>query len=217
MAGADGMRGLVQAVIASYEARISAVEALFEATHEMLEGFKVNREKVRVELREILAKGETLRRKDFDVMMGGVLSYQEKREREVKSAIRQYLREQKEMAAALKEGLAKGESIRLEDFRMMIKGIQGRQEEREQRVRKILTNFQREQEETVRELRKLLANGESLRIKDFKATLKNIQVQQKEKEKELGTMLAGFQKEREMASPMQRPASTIEKRSLSKL
>jgi len=179
MAVANGMRELVQAIIASYEARIASVERIFEATHEMLEGFKSQREKVRAELREILARGESLRRKDFDVMMGGVLSYQERREREVKSAIRQYLREQKEMAAALKEGLAKGESVRLEDFRMMIKGIQGRQKEREQEVREILADFRKDQEEITRELRKLLANSESLRIKDFKATLKNIQAQQR--------------------------------------
>ena len=186
------MRELVQAIIASYEARIASVETIFEATHKMLEGFKSQREKVRSELREILARGESLRRKDFDAMIGGVLSYQDKKEGEVKSAIRKYLREQKEMAAALKEGLAKGESIRLEDFRTMLKGIQDRQREREQEVKEILADFRKDQEEMVQELRKLLAGGESLRIKDFKATLKNIQAQQRERKQEVGTVLARF-------------------------
>jgi uncharacterized protein YukE len=177
---------LAREVIASYEARVSSVEQIIEATHEMLEAFRSQREAMRMQLRETLARAASLRRRDFDAMMQGILVGQEERQERVKEAMRGYLREHKATAQALKEalslrlgrtqaGLANGEAKRIETVEELMGGIVARRQQREQEVRALLAEFQREQEEMAHALGGLLSNGGSIKVKDFKATLRTIQ------------------------------------------
>lgn len=166
---------LARGIVASYEARISSVEQIIEATHEMLEGFKSQGQEVRAQLREALAKAASLRRRDFDAMMRGILSRQAEGEAAVRQRVKAYLREQREMAMALRESLAKIELESIGDFKEMVPGIQARQMERERELKALLADFRREQEEVTSALRGLLSNGGSMRVRDFKATLRAIQ------------------------------------------
>jgi hypothetical protein len=176
---------LARELIASYEARVSSVEHIIEATHEMLEAFRSQREAMRIQLRETLARAASLRRRDFDAMMQGILVGQEERQERIKEAMRGYLREHKATAQALKEalslrlgrtqaGLANGEAKRIETVDELLGGIVARRQQREQEVTALLAEFQREQEEIARALGGLLSNGGSLKVKEFKATLKLI-------------------------------------------
>lgn len=169
----DEMARLAREVIASYEARISSVEQIVEATHEMLETFRSQREAMRAQLRETLARAASLRKRDFDTMMGGILVRQEEREKAIKETIRDYLAEQRTLAAALREALARAEQIGT------VKGLLGKmaagREAWEREVKGLLAEYQREQEETARALEELLSNGGSMRVKEFKATLRAIQ------------------------------------------
>lgn len=171
---------MVREVVASYEARVSSVEQIVESTHEMLEGFRGHREAMRARLRETLAQAASLRRRDFDTMMEGILLRQEERERAIKETMRGYLREQREMAAALKQALARGEAERIGSVKELLKGIETRREEREGEIRALLAEFRREQEEMSRALQQLLSNGGSVRAKEFKATLRAIQARKGE-------------------------------------
>jgi hypothetical protein len=168
-----GMARLAWEVIASYEARVASVEQIVEATHEMLETFRGQREAMRTQLRESLAQAASLRKRDFDAMMHGILASQEEREKAVKETMRGYLAEQREMAAALKEALARGEAERIESVKELLKGIEAGRGERE--VRTLLAEFQYEQDELARALGGLLSNGGPVRVKEFKATLRAIQ------------------------------------------
>lgn len=147
------------------------MEAVIEAADGMLEPWRREREKVSATLREILAKGASLRRKDFDAMMRGVLSRQEEREREVREMMRAYLKEQKKIVRALKGALESGDPGRL---RAALGELQTWQREKEEEVRRALVSFQREQEEVASAFKELLARG-SVRAKDLKATLERIQ------------------------------------------
>ncbi|MGD0265037.1 MAG: hypothetical protein ABSD47_08800 [Candidatus Methylomirabilota bacterium] len=182
---AEEMVRLARELIASYEARVSSVEHIIEATHEMLEAFRSQREAMRIQLRETLARAASLRRRDFDAMMQGILVGQEERQERIKEAMRGYLREHKATAQALKEalslrlgrtqaGLANGEAKRIETVDELLGGIVARRQQREQEVTALLAEFQREQEEIARALGGLLSNGGSLKVKEFKATLKLI-------------------------------------------
>ncbi len=166
---------LAQEVIASYEARVAAVEQIIEATHEMLETFRGQREAMRTQLRDTLARAASLRRRDFDAMMHGILVRQEERERAVKETTRGYLREQRALAAALREALAWGEAQRVGSLKELLEVITAKREEREREVRALLAEFQREQEEMAHALGGLLSNGGSIKVKDFKGTLRAIQ------------------------------------------
>lgn len=213
----NGMKNIVENIVSSYEARIQGIGAIFDTTHQILEGFqdsfldtKQEREKVNAELRESLAKNESLRKKDFDNMMQGILSTQDEREREVRNLLNRYLNEQKEMAqtlrdnlAKVKDALARGEAGRVKEFQVFIKEILASHEERKEEVASKLKEFQKEQQEVAKRLKELLAKGRELRIRDLKLMLKEFKEQhqkqiaiREERREEVCSMLGEFKKER---------------------
>ncbi|WP_133174653.1 hypothetical protein [Candidatus Methylomirabilis limnetica] len=166
---------LAREVIASYEARVSSVEQIVESTHEMLGTFRSQREEMRAQLKEALARAASLRRRDFDAMMEGVLAHQREREEAVRGTMKHYLHEQRTLAATLREALARGEAQRVGGLKELLEEITARREEREREVKTLLAEFQGEQEELTRALQGLLSNGGPVRVKEFKATLRAIQ------------------------------------------
>ncbi|MFA4844525.1 MAG: hypothetical protein WC632_06230 [Candidatus Margulisiibacteriota bacterium] len=193
---AEKMQFLACDVISSYEDRIASIECIFSDTHQMLDGFqkalletREERESLSKELREKLAKTDSLRHKDFDQMMRGILEEQSNREKEVKKLLEDYLAEQKAVAGTLKEGFADfnkqlvaGEQIRLDEFKAKFSEIKKQQLARQDQVTKMLKGFQaqvaeyrKENEELAKGIRGLLSKGETIRIRDFKAMLKGFQ------------------------------------------
>lgn len=169
----EEMEHLVREVIASYEARVSSVERMIDATHEMLETFRRQREAMRAQLGETLARAASLRKRDFDAMMQELLGRQEARENAVKATMREYLTEQMALATALRDALAGAE--RIGTIKGLLEKMAARREAREREVTALLAEFQREQEELVGVLRGLLSNGGSVKVKEVKATLRAIQ------------------------------------------
>ena len=214
---AEDMKNIVENIISSYETRIESVGSVFDATHQLIEGFqdsfldtKQEREKLKAELRANLAKSESLRKKDFDSMMQGILSAQEEKEKEVRDLLKNYLNGQREMAHALRDNLAeikgalgKGEAVRVKEFQGIIKEILARQDERKDEVTSRLKDFQNAQQEMAKRLKELLAKGRELRIKDLKSMLKELKiahkeriVRQEERRKAVRNMLGDCKKER---------------------
>lgn len=178
-----------------YETRIQNIGSVLDTTYQMLQGFqdivintKKEREKISKELRESLAKKESLRRKDFDTMMQGILLFQNEREKEVKNLLDLYLYEQGDMAHALRENLKKfkdslanDEAQRLKEFQGMIKELLSQQIKRKEEVTTRLKEFQNEQRDLAWKLKVLAAKGKELRIRDLKLMLKEFQAQHKER------------------------------------
>ena len=192
---AKDMKNIVDQIVSSYETRIQSIGTLFDTAHQVLEGFhdslldtRDEREKLNGELRENLAKNKSLRRKDFDRLMDGILLTQNEREKEVRNLLNSHLHEQKEMARDLrgslekfKDSLAKGEAQRVKEFQEMIKEILVKQDERKDEVTFKLKEFRKEQKVLSSKLRELLTKGRDLRIKDLKAMVKNFRVLSKER------------------------------------
>jgi hypothetical protein len=214
---AEDMRNIAENIISSYEARLEGMGVIFDTTYQLLQGFqdsfidtKQEREKLTVELRENLAKNKSLRRNDFDNMMQGILSNQDKREKEVRNLLNRYLNERKEMAQALKgslekfkDSLAKGEIQRVKEFQNMIKEVLDEQEKRKEEVTSKLKAFQKEQKEMAKRLKELLAKDKELRIEDLKSMLEGFKIQKRERidrqeqrNKEVHGMLSDLKKER---------------------
>lgn len=208
---------LVNNILHSYEARIQSIGSVFDVTHQIIQGFqddlldtRQERENIRAELRESLAKNESLRRKDFDNMMQGILLTQEERKKEVRNLLNRYLNEQKEMVQALRENLerfkvslAKGEAQKIKGFQEIIKEILAKQDKRKEEVTSRLKEFQKEQAMLSKRLKELLAKGKELRIKDFKSMVREFESQhkeritrQQERREMVHNLLEGFKKER---------------------
>jgi len=195
MSLAEGMKDIAENIVASYEARSRSIGSLFDTTHQILEGFqnsffdtRQEREKINDQLRENLTKNESLRRKDFDLMMQDILSAQEERERQVREGLNTYLAEQREMIhtlgdnlAKFKDALAGGEAHRVKEFQALIQEILAKQDERKNEVTSQLKEFQKQQQELAKTLKELLAKGRELRIKDLKRMLGEFQARRQER------------------------------------
>ncbi|MBI4690598.1 MAG: hypothetical protein HY754_10085 [Nitrospirae bacterium] len=181
---------MFDAVIFSCEARLQSLGAISETTRQILQGvndslndakrypfpdIKQERERIKAELRESLARNKSLRKKDFDNMMRGILSVQDEKEKEVRNLLNDYFIEQKSVTEALRENLAKlresfhkGEVQRVKELQEQIKDILTGQEEGKKKVIARLKDFQREQQELIKNLRELLSRGKDLGINDLK-------------------------------------------------
>jgi chromosome segregation ATPase len=214
---AQDMKNIVEDIISSYETRLEGMGVIFDTTYQLLQGFqdsfidkKQEREKLIVELRNNLAKNNSLRKNDFDNMMQDILSTQDKREKEVRNLLNRYLNERKEMAQALrgnlekfKDSLAKGEIQRVKEFQNMIKEVIDEQEKRKDEVTSKLKAFQKEQKEMAKRLKELLAKDKELRIEDLKSMLERLKIRnrertdrQEQRKKEVHGTLSDLKKER---------------------
>lgn len=204
---AEDMKNIVEEIISSYENRIESIESIFESTTELLENSqnflidsRKDREKINAQLRENLAKNESLRKKDFDNMMQEILPPGDQKEKQIKDLLKSYFNEQREMAHILKNNLtefkdllAKGETQRIKNFQQTFKEIIAKQDERKAEVAAKLKEFQEDQKLLAERLKELLAKGSQLRIRDLKLTLKELNT-------ERGERTAYHQKRREEVS-----------------
>ncbi|MBU4481493.1 hypothetical protein KKH59_04255 [Patescibacteria group bacterium] len=158
-------------IVASYEARINVVQATVEDTKRLLEEFRNKREKMGQELKEALSQHESLRKKDFDKMMGDILITQSEREENVKKMLADFQEQEMQVVESLREMLKKGEKLRLKDFKKTLVKIGEEQEIREREtptrvgeeltrmqseVREMLENFKKEREKVASEWKGLV-------------------------------------------------------------
>ena len=193
----EDMRKVAQDIVSSYQSRISTVAAIIDNTHQILEDFKTKRNEMSEQLREALAKEESLRKKDFDNMMKDILVHQDEREKQVKDLLRTFFEEQKEIAEIINKNLAEGEKVKIDEFKKVLQDIQVRQKARENEATTTLKEFQEEYKEMAESLRSLLNKGEAIRIKDFKEMVKDIRARQIERTYEVRARRDEFRKARE--------------------
>jgi hypothetical protein len=182
---AEDIKNTFNDIVSSYEIKIRSVGAIFDTTYQLLQTFqesfldtKQQRENLKAQLQENLARNGSLRKKDFDNMMQEILSNQERGEKEVRDLLNSYLNGQKAMAhtlsntlAKVKDALAKDQVQRAREFQAVIKEILAKQEKRKQLAIFKLRGVQQEQRQIAKRLEGLLAKGRKLRTKDLKLML----------------------------------------------
>lgn len=164
------LRDLAKDIIVSYDARVRVVGEIVEDTHKALNGFRKNREEMSDNLREVLAKSESLRKKDFSAMMRDILLTQHKREENVKKMLADFREEETRVVEHLKGLLKRGEELRLADFKKTLVRIRQDQASREantgeqvraelatmqSEVYKMLEAFKKEREAAAEEWKKI--------------------------------------------------------------
>lgn len=164
-----GNNNLSQEIINLYDRIVDRVVTLKEETKQTVEGFKEEQNELREKLKEQLAKGESLRKKDFDLLIKDIIEKRKQRGKDVAIMIEQFKIEEEEMAKGLRQLLSKGEEVRIKDFKKMLVGIRARQEERKPEVEELtkaasyikgevanmLESFKKEREETAVQWQKL--------------------------------------------------------------
>lgn len=134
------LKDVAQDIIAAHDTRVKIVGKIIDDTHQMMANFKTKREQMAQELQKSLAKRESLRKKDFERMMADTISVQAKREKEVKEMLENFRAEEETIAGKLRGLLAKGEEIRIGDFKKMMAEIRQEQEKRIRATNESVTN-----------------------------------------------------------------------------
>jgi len=186
---------VLENIMSSYEARIQSVEAFFEATGHIFGDFQESlfstrgeREKINNQLKENLAQNGSLRKKDFDRMMGVISSHLDESEQEVRQLSQKYLNEQTKLVQQLREALrnfkdalTEGQAEKVKELQTLIKEILSKQDESKIEVTSKLKEFQQGQQQTSKMLKELLSKGKDLRIRHFKAMLGKFKRQRAER------------------------------------
>jgi len=185
------MKEAVLDIIASYENRISMVEELittaYEATvdfDESLSGLMKGRQELKTNLQGALAKNCSLRKKDFNHLIEKVLFDSERKGKEieewrkrVREKLRNYLGEQKKLAAYLRQQLVQiaCEKTDNDSLEVVIDRIKAAYLGEGGEVFAMLRDFQwrlevfqREQDEINRKLQRLVDRGELLSLEDLR-------------------------------------------------
>lgn len=180
----------VREILDSYEKRVESVGALMRQAIEVVKNSQRQQEEKAGELRNILAKTESLRKKDFDRMMEGMWGQRWKREKEIHHTLESFLREEKEIIDELSKKLVEaGRPMKMDDFTVLKERILNRQREREKKIGAILKSFHLEQEELSTALRKLLSKGERVKIRDLKDMIRGLRAHRIYKESSIGKVL----------------------------
>ena len=126
-----------QEIINLYDRIVDRVAALREETKQTVEKFGQEQKQLQESLKEQLANGESLRKKDFDLLIKDIIEKRKEREQEVTGMIGEFKKEEEEMAKGLRQLLDKGEDLRIKDFKGLMVRIRTRQEERKPEVEEL--------------------------------------------------------------------------------
>ena len=194
MEDTEQLRNVVEKIVGSYESKVKVVTSLMREVNQRIRDFHTEQEQMTGRLKNILAKNECLRKRDFDAIMVGIRSHQEAREQEVSQMVEDFCKEEEETAAKLKDILMVKSCSTLEDFKVLKERMLNRPKERERKISRILKDFHRDQEELNTALRMLLEKGPSVRIKDLRAMVKAFHIDRKDENTRIDKMLEEFER-----------------------
>ena len=160
----EKMRCLAENVVTMYVSRLETLSQTMGDTYDLLDRGRVEREQMGDMLRDLLAGGTSLRRKDFDQMMRDVFERQNERERAVRVYMKGFLKEQADLAEKLRGALQGGD---LEQ----VKPIQSSIEKGMAEAKQMLLDFHHEEQTLMRRLKVLLDKGDGLTVAEFKTAV----------------------------------------------
>lgn len=121
-------------IVAAYQARLDFIKSIVADTHATLEEFRTRREQLSGALRELLSKSESLRKKDFNIMMEEILTVQRAREENVKAILEEFKTEEEQILERLQSLVEKGTEVRIKNLKRVLAQLKHQQQAREQDV-----------------------------------------------------------------------------------
>jgi uncharacterized coiled-coil DUF342 family protein len=176
-------------IITSYEDRIQKIQTAFQSTenfsesshtlfdnvHNSLNDLKKERDNLNTRLCETLAKNGSLRKKDYNILMSGILNALDEKEKDAEHQFLTFLQVQKENALMLKNSLLNIKDITSQDalekinlLKKQLTEISAQQEESKEKVMKTFVDFQNLHNQMTEHLEELLEKGENILIQDLK-------------------------------------------------
>jgi len=187
-------RNIVEEIINSYEIKVKTVTSLIKQVVQKVKYFHREQIQMADRLKDLLAKNQSLRRKDFNSIIADIQIQQAQRESEIGHMVENFCKEEEEIVSKLKEIVSGNSLSTLEDFNNLKKRMLSQSKERERKLSRMLKNFHREQEELAAGLRKLLEKGPGVRIKDFKTMIRAFHIEHQEEISGVDEVLEEFER-----------------------
>ncbi len=181
--------GFFENIITSYENRIQKIQtafqssenitesslSLFDNVHHSLNELKKERDELNSKLCETLAKNGSLRKKDYNAMMSGILCTLDEKERLAETQFLAFIEDQKETAQSIKNSLLGIKDITSPDasekiviVKEQLSQISKIQEKRKETVMKTFMDFQQMHNKMMECLESVLEKGDHIEVKDIK-------------------------------------------------
>ena len=148
---------------------------LVDSVKDSLDYLKERRLDLSSKLCEVLAKKESVRKKDYNSIMDDINMMLDEKENTAKNHFLNYMEDQKEFTQSLKDIIVNISDYSKEDLnnknallKSELSEIAEIQEKRKQTVITILTNFQETHKKVMEYLESLLEKGEDITIRDIK-------------------------------------------------
>jgi len=177
-------------IITSYQDRIQKIQTAFqssenitESSHTLFDNVQASLDELKKErtllnerLCETLAKNGSLRKKDYNSMMSGILSILDEKEKEAEKLFLSFIDTQKETALSLKSSLLSLQDTtpdnttkKIQDIKEQLSQISQLQEMRKGHVMKAFVDFQGINNKVMDYLEKLNEKGSQVKSKDIKS------------------------------------------------
>jgi hypothetical protein len=181
--------GFFDNIITSYETRIQKIQTAFQSSENITESshflfdnvqsslndLRKERDLLNTKLCETLAKNGSLRKKDYNTMMSGILCALDEKEKEAETQFLSFIEAQKETAQALKTSLLGIKDItspdvteKINQVKVQLARISELQETRKETVLKSFNDFQKLHNRMIESLNILLSKGDKIQINDIK-------------------------------------------------
>ena len=181
--------GFFDNIISSYETRIQKIQTAFQSSENITESshflfdnvqsslneLRKERDLLNSRLCETLAKNGSLRKKDYNTMMSGILCSLDEKEKEAETQFLSFIEAQKETAQALKTSLLDIKDITSPDVtekinlvKVQLSRISELQETRKETVMKSFSDFQKLHNRMTESLNDLLGKGDQIHANDIK-------------------------------------------------
>lgn len=165
----------IQTAFQSSEKITESTHTLYDSIHNSLNDLKNQRNQLNTKLCETLAKNGSLRKKDYNILMSGILNSLEEKEKETETRFLHFLEVQKQNAQLLKSSLLAIQNLASEHstekighLKEQLTEISQQQEKAKESVIESFTHFQNLHNQITTQLEKLLEKGNSIIIKDLK-------------------------------------------------
>lgn len=185
----EEIKTFIENLLDTHEIRVKVISKAMRATVDHLKDLSGRQAKMALELRDSLARKQSLRKKDFDSFLQDIVLQNLDKEKEITRAIEDLEKEEGAMSASLRRILAGKEQITLGEFKLTSKEIIERLTEREKKASDMLRQFHIRQGEVSEGLSRLLDKGEDIKVKDFKVMTDAIKIKYQERDSDVGRML----------------------------
>jgi uncharacterized coiled-coil DUF342 family protein len=182
--------GFFDNVLSTYETRIQKIQdafqssenltessnSLFDNIHNSLNNLRKERDLMNSKLCEAVAKNVSLRKKDYNTMMSGILNTLDEKEKNAENQFLIFIETQKETARSLKNSLLTIKDITAKDakekialVKAQISQISEQQELRKEAVMKTFIEFQQLHNKMMECFEDLLKKGDHILVQDIKS------------------------------------------------